>query len=231
MSKHKKYVPKHAGAKRPLVPEASRTAARTGVVVSAFAVGATGVAVSGGLAGSSASAGADLVSSAPSITPLAAQVSDNGTPKVDSAQVRALRANRGEVVSRSADRRADTDPAKAAALSQQEGPAITRSEDVSQMDPRSIARSLLGEFGFSSDQFGCLDLLWNKESGWRVDADNPSSSAYGIPQALPGSKMSSAGSDWATNPATQIRWGLGYIADRYGSPCGAWSHSQSYNWY
>jgi hypothetical protein len=70
-----------------------------------------------------------------------------------------------------------------------------------------------------------------RESGWRVDANNASSSAYGIPQALPGSKMSSAGADWATNPATQIRWGLGYIEDRYGSPCGAWGHSQSYGWY
>ena len=66
-----------------------------------------------------------------------------------------------------------------------------------------------------------------RESGWNVYADNPSSSAYGIPQALPGSKMASAGADWATNPVTQIRWGLGYIQDRYGSPCGAWGHSQS----
>jgi hypothetical protein len=64
-----------------------------------------------------------------------------------------------------------------------------------------------------------------------VHADNPNSSAYGIPQALPGSKMASAGPDWANNPITQIRWGLGYIADRYGSPCGAWGHSQSHGWY
>ncbi|MEZ5098039.1 MAG: hypothetical protein R2731_19335 [Nocardioides sp.] len=69
------------------------------------------------------------------------------------------------------------------------------------------------------------------ESGWRVNADNPYSSAYGIPQALPGSKMASAGPDWATNPVTQIRWGLGYIRDRYGSPCGAWSFKRSHNWY
>ncbi len=71
----------------------------------------------------------------------------------------------------------------------------------------------------------------SSESGWRVDADNPSSSAYGIPQALPGSKMASAGADWATNPVTQIRWGLGYIADRYGSPCSAWSFKNGNGWY
>jgi hypothetical protein len=95
--------------------------------------------------------------------------------------------------------------------------------------PRAIARSMLAERGWSS-QFGCLDSLWSRESGWRVYASNPSG-AYGIPQALPGSKMASSGSDWRTNPATQIRWGLGYISSSYGSPCAAWRHSQSYNWY
>ena len=112
-----------------------------------------------------------------------------------------------------------------------ESPAITRHENIASQDPRDIARALLPQFGFSSDQFSCLDSLYNSESGWRVNADNPSSSAYGIPQALPGSKMASAGADWATNPVTQIRWGLGYIQDRYGSPCSAWGHSQSHGFY
>ena len=98
-------------------------------------------------------------------------------------------------------------------------------------DPRSAAQAMLGDHGWSSDQFGCLESLWEKESNWDPNAANPTSSAYGIPQALPGSKMSSAGSDWETNPITQISWGLGYIEDRYGSPCSAWSHSQSNNWY
>ncbi len=97
--------------------------------------------------------------------------------------------------------------------------------------PRDIAAGMLGSFGWGQDQFGCLNSLWNRESGWNTYAQNPSSGAYGIPQALPGSKMASAGSDWRTNPATQIRWGLGYIQARYGSPCGAWSHSQSVGWY
>jgi phage-related minor tail protein/murein DD-endopeptidase MepM/ murein hydrolase activator NlpD len=80
-------------------------------------------------------------------------------------------------------------------------------------------------------QWGALNNLWTRESGWRTTAKNPSSGAYGIPQALPGSKMASAGSDWRTNPATQIKWGLGYIASRYGSPAGAWAHSQRTGWY
>ena len=100
---------------------------------------------------------------------------------------------------------------------------------VSSGSARAIARSQLSARGWS-DQFGCLDRLWQKESGWRTTASNPSG-AYGIPQALPGSKMASAGDDWRTNPATQIRWGLGYIGSRYGGPCAAWSHSQSQGWY
>ena len=80
-------------------------------------------------------------------------------------------------------------------------------------------------------QFGCLQKLWEKESGWNHLASNPSSGAYGIPQALPGSKMASEGADWRTNYKTQIRWGLGYIESRYGTPCKAWAHSQSQGWY
>ncbi len=86
-------------------------------------------------------------------------------------------------------------------------------------------------YGWGDDQFGCLVALWNKESGWNYQAYNRSSGAYGIPQALPGSKMGSAGADWQSNAATQVAWGLGYISGRYGSPCGAWSHSQSTGWY
>jgi len=96
---------------------------------------------------------------------------------------------------------------------------------------RQIARSMLGSYGWSSGQFSCLDSLWSAESGWSVTASNPSSGSYGIPQALPGSKMGSAGPDWETNATTQITWGLGYIQSLYGSPCGAWSHEQSTGWY
>lgn len=96
---------------------------------------------------------------------------------------------------------------------------------------RGIAQGMLGSFGWGTDQWGCLDSLWQKESNWSHTAMNPSSGAYGIPQSLPGNKMASAGADWQTNPATQISWGLGYIQGRYGSPCAAWAHSQAHNWY
>ena len=96
---------------------------------------------------------------------------------------------------------------------------------------REIGCALMLNAGFGLDQFPCLDKLWKKESGWNYKATNPSSGAYGIPQSLPGSKMASEGSDWRTNPATQIKWGLGYIEGRYNTPCGAWSHSQNVGWY
>ncbi len=97
-------------------------------------------------------------------------------------------------------------------------------------DPKGYARQLLSSRG-EGGQFGCLDSLWGRESGWQVSASNASSGAYGIPQALPGSKMASVGPDWQSNAATQILWGLGYIDGRYGSPCAAWSHSQANGWY
>jgi hypothetical protein len=97
--------------------------------------------------------------------------------------------------------------------------------------PQQIAMGMLGSYGWSSSQFSCLDSLWNAESGWNVSATNPSSGAYGIPQALPGSKMASAGPDWQTDAATQIRWGLSYIQSLYGSPCGAWAHEEADGWY
>jgi uncharacterized protein YabE (DUF348 family) len=96
---------------------------------------------------------------------------------------------------------------------------------------KEIGQQMAAARGWTGEEWTCLELLWERESGWNYQAANPSSGAYGIPQALPGSKMGTAGSDWATNPATQIEWGLGYIADRYGTPCGAWGHSESVGWY
>jgi len=101
---------------------------------------------------------------------------------------------------------------------------------VSSGSAQQIAAGMVSARGWGNDQFSCLVSLWNKESGWRTNAANPSG-AYGIPQALPGSKMASAGSDWQTSARTQISWGLGYIASVYGTPCSAWAHSQATNWY
>jgi hypothetical protein len=96
---------------------------------------------------------------------------------------------------------------------------------------QQIGYDMLPAFGFSqSTQWGCLLDLWNQESSWLWDAEN-ASGAYGIPQALPGDKMASAGADWQTDPTTQIRWGLGYIQSVYGTPCGAWDHEEADGWY
>ncbi len=203
-----------------------------------MAVVGTGLAVLGGLGvldgdAGGVTAGAELASA--SVADVAQATTAVALANVDSAELApapSVPSPRETLVTRS-DRREEADPVKADVLSlgSSTDHALTRTEDLSEEDPRSIARALLAEFGFSEDQFGCLDSLWTRESKWRVNADNPNSSAYGIPQALPGSKMSSAGADWATNPVTQIRWGLGYIEDRYGSPCSAWGHSQSRGWY
>ena len=120
--------------------------------------------------------------------------------------------------------------AREAAEAERRAVAERASRDAAR-NPKAVAAGMLGQYGWGAGQMDCLDSLWTKESNWSHTAANPTSSAYGIPQALPGSKMASAGADWATNPATQIRWGLSYIADVYGSPCSAWSHSQANNWY
>ncbi|MET1060164.1 MAG: lytic transglycosylase domain-containing protein [Nocardioides sp.] len=218
MSKHAKYAPKH---RHHPAPSAPKKILRNSVLYSSVAVAATGAVVSGGVLSDQSSSSADAPASASA---------DLTTTLRTSGQAKQVR--RQETVSRS-DRRTAADPAKKAALSSvnDNGAGESRTEDISDNDPRDVAKALLSEFGFGQEQFSCLDSLYNSESGWRVNADNPSSSAYGIPQALPGSKMSSAGADWATNPVTQIRWGLGYIQDRYGSPCSAWSFKQGNNWY
>jgi len=96
---------------------------------------------------------------------------------------------------------------------------------------KAIAKAMLTARGWGENQYNCLVALWNKESGWNVNAHNASSGAHGIPQALPGNKMASVGADWATSAKTQITWGLGYIQGRYQTPCGAYTHSQAKNWY
>jgi hypothetical protein len=93
-------------------------------------------------------------------------------------------------------------------------------------DGRAYALNRIG-----SVQFACLDKLFTRESGWNPHAYNASSGAYGIPQAVPGDKMAIFGADWRDNPITQVKWGLSYIAGRYGTACNAWSHSQTYGWY
>ncbi|GAB3207624.1 hypothetical protein GCM10027294_14720 [Marinactinospora endophytica] len=152
------------------------------------------------------------------------------------ARINEARAQRDEASGAASIRAAVSVQAEKEEPEEEEEPAGEESTDdggapAPSGDPKAIAQAMLADYGWGSDQFSCLEPLWEKESNWNPSAQNPSSGAYGIPQALPGDKMASAGSDWQTNPATQIKWGLGYISDRYGTPCGAWEHSQANNWY
>jgi hypothetical protein len=213
-----KHIAKHRSA--PSTPPTTRLRHRLRkvAILSGIAVVATGIAVSTG-----------VFSQPLPITGAAAALSTS-TPAKSLSQ--AELADREQRASRSDDdRRPLTDKTKARALSNASGKAVTKTVDLSNADPRDLARALMPQFGMSSSEFGCLDNIWSQESGWNVHAANPSSSAYGIPQALPGSKMSSAGPNWEDNAETQIRWGLGYIRDRYGSACGAWSFKSGHGWY
>jgi hypothetical protein len=131
-------------------------------------------------------------------------------------------------------------PAGAARASGQSGAAVldgsaqplTLAAHRRHLRPRQIAWRMLRRKGWSPDyQYPFLNRLWKRESGWNVHAENPYSGAYGIPQAVPGSKMASAGPNWPNSARTQIRWGLRYIRARYNSPRRAWLHSRSYGWY
>lgn len=213
MSKPEKYVPKHrAPGKHKAKRDPWKTLRSTGVLTGVAAAATVGVVGAGLATADDQPAQAGLTAAA------------------DPADVADRLADRDDAVSRS-DRRGETDRTKAVALSADTGVVTTHSRQLSFEDPKGIARALFSEFGFADSQFGCLDYLWTRESNWRWNADNPTSSAYGIPQALPGSKMATAGADWETNPETQIRWGLGYIAGRYGTPCAAWGHSERVGWY
>ena len=218
MTKSDKYVPKHlAPGKHKALKTAPQRALRNSVILTGVAAAATGLVVSNGVLGTPAgTAAGDLAAAA--------------VHGVESAQGDAQLERRSEtaVVSRS-DRRGTTDARKVAALSAANGPAITRTEDLSTGDPRDIARALLPEFGFGDSEFDCLDSLYESESGWRIDADNPTSSAYGIPQAL--TQLHALPADYMTSAESQIRWGLGYIQDTYGTPCSAWSFKSGNGWY
>lgn len=218
MTKSDKYVPKHlAPGKHKALKTAHRRALRTSVLLAGVAVAATGLVVSNGV----------LNTSAGTATGGLAAAAVQGTGSVSTEDALERRAETA-IVSRS-DRRGVTDARKVAALSAGNGPAITRTEDLSSGDPRDIARALLPEFGFGSSEYDCLDSLYESESGWRVDADNPISSAYGIPQAL--TQLHALPADYMTSAESQIRWGLGYIQDTYGTPCSAWSFKAGNGWY
>ncbi len=219
MAKHRAPAPRHRDAQASVgarARRASRVAVRNALLLSSLSVAATGSVVTGGvLLGDTAAA------EAPTYSASAALPSPTATLKAVT-QVAEAAARK--------DRRAATDPTKAAALTATGVVAEARTEDISEADPRVIAQALMPQFGFSlSDQWSCLDNLYVSESGWQVDADNPTSTAYGIPQALTGLHDLPPG--YMTSAEVQIRWGLEYIRNSYGTPCSAWAFKRENNWY
>ncbi len=223
MPRREQYLPKHRG---PVAEPALKRSIKKSVMFSGVAVAATGIAVSSGIVIK------DDAPADPASTALASAVADHQDHPDAHAQVQARADLSDRTVNASrADHRTSIDPVKASTLDQDSGGQTTKTEDLTSQDPRTIARALLPEFGFDDSQFSCLDSLYMSESGWNIHADNPTSSAYGIPQALPGAKMATAGPDWQNDAETQIRWGLEYIKSSYGTPCSAWSFKQGHNWY
>ncbi|QKW40276.1 lytic transglycosylase domain-containing protein [Actinomadura sp. NAK00032] len=222
----------------------SGSGGRTGLRIAAVAAGAA-VVIGGGAVAAFAFAGGsgDSGDAAATVQPTR-QLADAAAPKVDP---KVLEQQRRELALERASRETREDDGKGPALRPKGAPIPTKTPEKKKDgddgggaplgDPtpkgeaQEIAKRLMPSFGFTGDgQFGCLVKLWDRESGWNTHAANPSG-AYGIPQALPGSKMSSAGPDWRNNATTQIKWGLGYIKNRYKTPCGGWSHFQSAGWY
>lgn len=201
--------------------------------LAALAVG--GVVMTGGVVGVQALSGssadsADAAGEVPVATRLS--VDDDVSRSADRAPLSAVQeaadiarssADRAEKAEKEAADQAAAAKKKAAAQKKKDDAAAAKEQQLEEArsNPKQVARDLLAEYGFDAGQFSCLDSLWAGESGWDYTATNPSSGAYGIPQSLPATKMATAGADWETNPITQIKWGLGYIRDAYGSPCSA----------
>ena len=199
----------------------SRTSIRNLSLLAAAVTGAAGVLgidIASGLR--TPAQGASPVTSIASTT---TALPMHGTVKARPIENARLGQQRAEAAHREAKQRVAERRAAAARVSRSE-------RATSPSGARTLGRQLAAGHGWSATQFTCLDTLWTNESGWRMHAQNPSG-AYGIPQALPGSRMSTAGSNWRNSAATQIRWGLAYIDARYGSPCGAYQHWRAHRWY
>jgi hypothetical protein len=163
----------------------------------------------------------------------------SSSPTMDQAHMEALARAHAKAAAAAADAAARAKKANDIAARQEQ--AASRSETrTSYPVPascndyegnRALGCALMLAAGFKLDQMPCLERMWTKESGWNPRSENKSSGAYGIPQALPASKMATYGADYRTNPVPQIKWGLNYIKNRYKTPCGAWSFWQAHHWY
>lgn len=156
-------------------------------------------------------------------------------PEIDSAataRAEALSATADRITQHDAELKAQEQAAAEAAAAEVERIKREFGYDPATKAPKEIARQIAAnKYGWGADQFECYNNIIMRESRWDPFADNPTSSAYGIPQALPGKRMASHGADWKTNPVTQIRWGLDYVKERFGTPCKAWSFKRAKGWY
>ena len=234
--RHAAARPERSGLRRALAATATRPVLASGAVAAVLAGSALVVSVGEDQARAEAMTFAvDGLTERTSTEQLAAE-------EEDAARVATARtdtnAARSAVAARDAER-ARLAAAKALAARQAKAKAAARAAERKRIvanakkDPKAAARQLMPEYGFGAGQWSCLDRLWIGESGWKWNAENPSSGAYGIPQSLPARKMAAMGDDYRTNPVTQIRWGLDYIKKSYGTPCNALSkwNSRSPHWY
>ncbi|MBO8187570.1 transglycosylase SLT domain-containing protein [Streptomyces spirodelae] len=144
----------------------------------------------------------------------------------EDAAAKKAKAEKEAAAKAAAEKAEKRDKLKTAASRSSERTDFAQKSSYSTAEVQSMAKQIVG-----AGQYQCFSNIVSRESGWNYKATNASSGAYGLVQALPGSKMASAGADWRTNPATQIKWGLNYMNDRYGSPCGAWDFWQANHWY
>jgi hypothetical protein len=215
---------------------------RTGVTLPAVAIAAVLVAVvvvaslltaPKGTGASSLFASIDNLSHSGSVAALEQErqtiIAMNAAASTLTVDVKPTTANPTSVLA------AESAAANSTGATNQTGGGTTVETPAAPADPsgaEAIGKELLPSFGFNqTTQWDCLYNLWMRESGWNVYAENTASGAYGIPQALPGNRMASVASDWQTDPTTQIKWGLGYIAARYVTPCGAWQNEENYGYY
>jgi len=240
-----RYTPRHAprhaaprrvGAAQRARPSVGRPVLASGVAAAVLSTGALAAALSGG------TANADPLTFAVDGLTSNTSTEQSKTEQADAVRVAADRSATNAQRSVAAARSAEREKVKAAALAKARKAAAEKAAAAAKrkrlianarQDPKAAARVLMPQYGFSASQWPCLERLWIGESGWNYRAENSSSGAYGIPQSLPASKMASVGSDYRTNPVTQIKWGLGYIKSSYGSPCNAldfWN-SRYPHWY
>jgi hypothetical protein len=241
LSRERRHIPLHGKPSKLTIAVTGSTvlaaAAASGVVAfwpaAAASQSAAGLSTAARVESSAQSDGGTTASQAQFSEAMAAlRQRQASTLVAQQAAARQAALRRKEAARRAAaEAAADQAAQEQAQQDQQSQPAAPPAAPVPSGSAQQIAMGMLGSYGWSSGQFSCLVSLWNQESGWNVYATNPTSGAYGIPQALPGSKMASAGPDWQTDAATQIRWGLSYIQSLYGSPCGAWAHEEADGWY